>query len=111
MKNDARKLSKSEKALLRRIAVQRVIEDGESPKKVSESYGLGDKTIFTWLKKAKDEGLDALAPKPVPGRPSKLTPEQESEVRYWIINGDPRQYNFDYALWTCLLYTSPSPRD
>ena len=45
MKYDAKKLATSEKALLRRLAVQRVL-DGESPKAVTESYGLGEKTIF-----------------------------------------------------------------
>jgi transposase len=29
-----------------------------------------------------------------------LTEEQEQEVARWIINGDPRQYGFDFGLWT-----------
>lgn len=74
--------------------------DGELPKGVTESYGLGEKTIFKWLKAARDDGLDALAPKPIPGRGCKLTPDQEQEVKRWIISGDARQYHFDYALWT-----------
>jgi transposase len=99
MKYNAKLLSKSEKELLRRLAVQRVL-DGESPKSVTESYGLGDKTIFKWLRAAKENGLDSLAAKPIPGRKCKLSPEQEQEVKRWVVNGDPRQYNFDYALWT-----------
>ncbi|NIR49656.1 IS630 family transposase [candidate division KSB1 bacterium] len=99
MENDARKLTTDQQALLRRIAVQRVW-DGESPKQVTESYGLGDKTIFKWLKTANEKGLDALAPKPRPGRGRKLSEFEEQEVKRWVLNGDPRQYGFDFGLWT-----------
>ena len=44
IKYDARKLSNEEQALLRRIAVQRVV-DGESAAHVGRSYGLGNRTI------------------------------------------------------------------
>ena len=99
MKNDARKLSTSEQALLRRLAAQRVL-DGESPQKVTQSYGLGAKTIFKWIKIAKEKGLDALAPKPRPGRGRALSEFEAEEVKRWILNGDPRQYGFDFGLWT-----------
>ena len=99
MKYDAKKLTASEKALLKILAVQRVF-DGESPKAVTECYDLGEKTIFKWLKTARYYGLDTLASKLILGRRCKLTPDQEQEVKRWIINGDPRQYNFNYALWT-----------
>lgn len=99
MKNDARKLSTNEQALLRRLAAQRVL-DGESPKDVTHSYGLGDKTIFKWVKIAKERGLDALAPKPRPGRGRALTEFEAEEVKRWILSGDPRQYGFDFGLWT-----------
>ncbi len=48
MKFDARQLSTDEKSLLRRIAVQRVL-NGEPAAEVTRSYGLGAKTIFKWL--------------------------------------------------------------
>lgn len=99
MKNDARKLSTQEQALLRRLAVQRVL-NGESPSVVTESYRLGEKTIFKWLKIARVQGLDALAPKPRPGRGRALTDFEAEEVKRWILSGDPRQYGFDFGLWT-----------
>lgn len=99
MNNDARKLTTDEQALLRRLAVQRVLQ-GESPKSVTESYGLGKKTIFAWLKTAREKGLDALAPKPRSGRNRALSDFEAEEVKRWILSGDPRQYNFDYGLWT-----------
>jgi len=99
MKNDARQLSTSEQALMRRLAVQRVL-DGEKPSAVTQSYRLGEKTIFKWLKIAKEQGIDALAPKPRLGRTRALTEFESAEVKRWILSGDPRQYGFDFGLWT-----------
>ncbi|MCU7937579.1 MAG: IS630 family transposase [Candidatus Thiodiazotropha sp. (ex Dulcina madagascariensis)] len=99
MEIDGRKLSTEEQALIRRMAVQRVFE-GESPTKVIRSYGMNDRTIYPWIRKAKAEGLDSLGPLPRAGRTRSLTEEQEREVARWVINGDPRQYGFDFGLWT-----------
>jgi transposase len=87
MKYDARKLSTDEQVLLRRLAVQRVL-DGESPTAVTRRYGLGDKTIFKWVKLAKEKGLNALAPKPRPGRGRALSDFEAQEVKRWILGGD-----------------------
>ena len=99
MKNDARKLSTDEQALLRRIAVQRVL-NGESAAQVTRCYGLGGKTIFKWLRVAREKGLDALAPIPRTGRKRALSDAEADEVKCWIVGGSPRQYGFDFGLWT-----------
>ena len=99
MKNDARKLSTQEQHLLRKLAVQRVF-DGESAAEVTRSFGLGNKTLFTWLRIAREEGISALAPKARTGRNRKLCPQEEQEVKRWVIGGDPRQHGFDFGLWT-----------
>lgn len=99
MKYDARKLSTEEQHLIRKIAVQRVF-DGESVAAVTRSLGLGSKTIYGWLKIARQEGVDALAPKPRTGRNRKLSSAEEQEVKRWVVGGDPRQHGFDFGLWT-----------
>jgi len=99
MKYDARKISTEEQHLIRKLAVQRVF-DGESAAEVTRSFGLGDKTIFNWLKVAKEKGIDALAPKARTGRNRMLSPLEEQEIKHWIIGGDPRQHGFDFGLWT-----------
>jgi len=99
MKYDARKLSTEEQHLIRKLAVQRVF-DGESAAEVTRSLCLGSKTIFTWLKIAREKGIEALAPKARTGRNRKLTCVEEQEVKRWIVRGDPRQYGFDFGLWT-----------
>ncbi|HEB91989.1 MAG TPA: transposase [Gammaproteobacteria bacterium] len=99
MKYDARKLSTEEQHLLRRLAVQRVF-DGEAASEVTCSYGLGDRTIYGWLRIARENRLDALAPKPRFGRGRALSDFEADEVKRWILGGDPRQYGFYFGLWT-----------
>lgn len=67
MKIEGRRLSKEDKAFIRRVAAQRV-RDGESPGAVMDSYRLSRMTIFPWLRKADAEGIDALAPRRRTGR-------------------------------------------
>ena len=99
MRFDARKYSTSEQALIRRLAVQRVF-DGERSCDITKAYGLSDKVIFKWIRKAKKEGLDSLAPLPRSGRARTLKKEEEQEVKSWIVAKDPRQHRFDFCLWT-----------
>ncbi|AJQ96078.1 helix-turn-helix domain-containing protein [Gynuella sunshinyii] len=77
MKKDARQYRTEEQHLVRQIAVRRVLSDDESPSDVSRSLGLGAKTIFSWLKIAREKGVEALAPKTRSGRHRKLS-EPES---------------------------------
>ena len=99
MKNDARKLSTEEQYLIRKIAVQRV-SDGEVAAEVARSFGLGAKTIYAWLKIVREQGIEALSPKARAGRSRKLSCVEEQEVKHWIIGNDPRQFGFDFGLWT-----------
>lgn len=99
MKYDARKISTEEQHLLRKIAVQRVF-DGETAAEVTRSFGLGARTIFTWLKIAREKGVEALAPKARSGRNRKLGSLEEQEVKRWVVGNDPRQFGFDFGLWT-----------
>ncbi len=99
MKYDARKITTEEQHLIRKLAVQRVF-DGESAAEVTRSFGLGSKTIFTWLKIAREKGIDALAPRARTGRNRMLSSIEEQEVKRWVVGGDPRQHGFDFGLWT-----------
>ena len=83
------------------MAVERVRE-GEDPSTVIASYGFCRTTIYKWLRAAsgRGRGLRALAARKATGRPRTLTPAQERQVYRWINGKDPRQYGFDFALWT-----------
>jgi transposase len=99
MKIDGRTLSHEASETIRLMAVRRVRE-GERPGTVIQSYGLCRTTIYKWLRAAKRGGERALRARKHPGRKPALAPRQKLQVRRWINGKDPRQYGFDFGLWT-----------
>jgi transposase len=97
---DGRKLAHNTLEHIRIQAVRRVVEDGESPCAVMESFGLCRTTIYPWLRDFKEQGWDALAESISEGPTPKLTEVQQQRVKRWILGKDPRQYGFDFGLWT-----------
>ncbi|MCZ7637698.1 MAG: IS630 family transposase [Verrucomicrobia bacterium] len=85
---------------MRILAVRRVVEDGEDPSEVMRSFGLCRTTIYPWLRKFNDEGWDALVEKIAQGPEPKLNEKQRQRVKRWILGKDPRQYGFEFGLWT-----------
>lgn len=99
MRIDGRTLSHETSETIRHLAVQRV-KAGERPSSVIKSYGLCRTTIYKWLQAYRRGGKKALQARKHPGRPSTLSPRQKLQVRGWINGKDPRQYGFDFGLWT-----------
>ncbi len=97
--NDGRKLDHKTLEVLRLRAVDQ-IEAGAHPEDVAETLGLARGTVYMWLAKYREGGKDALRAKPVPGRPPKLSGEQLRRLYTLIVGGDPRQLEFELALWT-----------
>jgi transposase len=44
--------------------------------------------------------MDALVEKIAQGPETKLTAKQQQQVKRWILGKDPRQYGFDFGLWS-----------
>ncbi len=99
MKIDGRTLPHGTSELIRRWAVRRV-KAGESPSSVMKSYGLCRTTIYRWLRAVKAGGEKALRARKHLGPKGKLTAPQKLKVRQWINGKDPRQYGFEFGLWT-----------
>ena len=99
MRIDGRTLSHEMSETIRRHAVQRV-KEGEAPSQVINGYGLCRTTIYKWLRAARRGGAAALTARKHPGRRPALAPRQKLQVRQWINGKDPRQYGFDFGLWT-----------
>jgi transposase len=96
---DGRKLKRDAQEAVRKLAVRRVRE-GEKPSQVIKSYGLCRTTIYGWLRAEEERGEAALDRRKGSGRPSKLTAKDKAKVGKWITGKDPRQYGFDFGLWT-----------
>jgi transposase len=65
-----------------------------------QSLGLCRTTIYPWLRKFHEEGWDALVEKIAQGPEPKLKEKQRQQVKRWILGKDPRQYGFEFGLWT-----------
>jgi transposase len=76
------------------------LQKGIHPEDVADLYDVGRSTVYNWRKEYKEKGPAALAVKFAPGRTPRLTPRQREQLRKWIVGRDPRQLQFDFALWT-----------
>jgi transposase len=97
---DGRTIDHGTSEHLRILAVRRVREDGERPSAVMDSLGLCRTTIYPWLRAYDKGGIDVLKSSKATGPESKLDDKQKQKVRAWIVGRDPRQYGFDFGLWT-----------
>lgn len=99
MKIDGRTLDHKTSETIRMMAVRHV-QEGETPSVVMKHYGLCRTSIYRWLRAAQAGGEAALKSRKHPGPTPKLTARQKQQVRTWICGKDPRQYGFDFGLWT-----------
>lgn len=76
------------------------MQKGMHPDDVADLYDVGRSTVYNWRKIYLESGPGALGVKYSPGRPPRLTDKQREQLRRWIVGKDPRQLQFDFALWT-----------
>ena len=98
-KSDNRSLDHKVLEHMRMVATDRVLA-GEKPSAVAKSFGIYRTSIYKWLRARRKRGRDGLRSTKANGPTPKLTERQKRQVRSWIIGKDPRQYGFDFGLWT-----------
>ncbi len=97
--NDGRKLDHKTLEQIRIRAVQQ-IQQGAHPEAIADALGLARSTVYGWLAKYREGGLDALRARPVPGPRPKLSSAQLRRLYTLVVGKDPRQLQFRFALWT-----------
>ena len=97
---DGRTLNHKALEHMRMVAVKRVVEDGEAPSEVIKSLGFCRTSIYRWLRTYEDQGMDGLVERIAQGPEPKLSEKERQRVKRWILGKDPRQYGFDFGLWT-----------
>lgn len=98
-KTDNRSLDHKTLEHIRLLAVARV-RAGEKPSAVAKSFGIYRTSIYKWLRAEQKRGREALRGTTAKGPVPKLTERQKERVSRWIVGKDPRQYGFDFGLWT-----------
>jgi transposase len=84
---------------VRMLAVT-AMQKGMHPDDVADLYDVGRSTVYNWRKMHLENGPAALTVKYSPGRPTRLTDRQREQLRKLVVGKDPRQLQFDFALWT-----------
>jgi transposase len=101
-KIDARKLTPRELSEKRKIAIK-LREKGISNKEVAQIVGISEQTISIYYSRYKKDGNKIFKVKRA-GRPKKsgkrLTDEQEQQIIRLLIDTNPQQLQFKFALWT-----------
>jgi transposase len=82
----------------RRLAVTRVAE-GWARAKVAAFLGVDPRTVRDWVARHRADAAHGLDAKPHPGRPPKLTKEQEGTALSWF-SRSPTEFGFPNELWT-----------
>jgi transposase len=76
------------------------LQKGMHADDVSDLYDVGRSTVYNWWKEYQEKGPAALTVKKAPGRTARLTDKQRDLLRKLVVGRDPRQLQFDFALWT-----------
>jgi transposase len=73
--------------------------------------GFSRACIYNWLARYRAGGWDGLKPKPLAGRPTKVTGGQMRGLYCTVAGKNPLQFRFEFALWTrWMIQTRSGPR-
>jgi len=84
----------------RRLEALRLHEQGVKPSRIAARLGTSPQSVNRWVRAARRKGKQALAARPVPGRPAKLTPGQRRHLSRVLIRGAVAA-GYSTDLWTC----------
>ncbi|SRR5260221_388858 len=75
-------------------------EQGWKQQDIAAALGVTAGAISQWLKRGREQGVEALRRHPAPGRQPRLTSEQLAQLPALVERG-PEAYGFRGQVWTC----------
>ena len=102
MNTDARALDHTTLTDLRKRGVA-AVQSGEEPAHVAEVLGVNVRTVFRWLAQYRRGGWDQLDARKRGGRPPKLDGRALRWIYRTVVNKNPLQLHFPFALWTAAM--------
>jgi len=82
----------------RLLAVDRV-RRGYIQQEVADFFAVQLRSVQRWMNAYRERGRAGLKAKPPPGRPPKLSPDQQRQVLRWFLHS-PTDFGFSTELWT-----------
>ena len=83
-----------------RLSAIRLLHRGSSRLEVCEQVGCSYDTLTSWLRKYLQGGLEALASPIKHQKPSRLTSEQQQQLKEIILTQLPIDYGIERQMWT-----------
>jgi transposase len=83
----------------RRLRAWQLFQQGWHQRQIARALGVSEGAVSQWLAKARQAGQSALLDHPHPGRPPRLSPEQQARVQALLRLGAPA-FGFRGDLWT-----------
>jgi len=84
----------------RKEVVEAIILRNEPVQLVARVFNIPVRTVFDWLARYRSGGWHALQEGAKSGRPRKLSAADMQWIYDAVTMGDPRNYQFDFCLWT-----------
>src|SRR5215213_8633664 len=84
----------------RRLRALELKERGWKQSEIAEALGVSEGAVSQWMKRAREEGAQALRHKPPPGAPSRLSNEQRARLPELLAQG-AEAHGFRGQVWTC----------
>jgi len=81
-----------------KIAALLLVLEGQRPGQVNASLGLSRMTLERWIHEVNENGVQALVPKPRPGRRGQLTPALREQIRR-DLERPPREFGLQRGTW------------
>ena len=82
-----------------RCTAIRLLHLGHKPEEVAEMQAVSIPTIYSWIKRWRKGGVEALATKPRSGRPAKADDEYELRLAE-VIEKEPEELGYGFTVWT-----------
>jgi transposase len=84
----------------RRLRALELKERGWKQSQIAEALGVTEGAVSQWMKRAREEGAQALRHKPPPGAPSRLSDQQRARLPELLAQG-AQAHGFRGEVWTC----------
>jgi len=84
----------------RRLRALALLEQGLAPVDIAQRLGVDRRSVRRWKSAARRGGSQALAARPVPGRPPKLQSRHQPRLEKLLLCG-AQAAGFANDLWTC----------
>jgi transposase len=84
----------------RRLRAFELKERGWKQSEIAEALGVSEGAVSQWMKRATEEGAEALRHKPPPGAPSRLSDDERAKLPKLLTKG-AQAHGFKGELWTC----------